>query len=231
MSLINPSTLLDIVQRAQQRSQIASLTSTVINQTGQSLDFILWADEAWMELQGKREDWGWMRLSASFATVASQVYYTPAEAGVADGVKSWLRTTFRIYPTGEQSGETYLEFVDYDSFRDVYQIGALRTSEVRPVVFTITPDLDIGLQTPLAGYTVTGDYIRNNQHFELDDDDVPLGLPDWAVMGLVYRTQMYYAAAENDATMYNEAQQEYQRVVNRLLRIYAPEVTGPGPLA
>lgn len=231
MSLINPSTLLDIVQRAQQRCQIASLTSTVIGQTGQSLDFILWADEAWIELQGKRDDWGFMRDSASFATVASQVYYTPTQAGVTGNVRNWLRNTFRMYPTGNQSGEIFLTFVDYDEFRDVYQIGALRTSEVQPVVMTITPTLSLGVQTPLTGYTITGDYIRNIQHFELDDADVPLGLPDWAIMGLVYRTQMYYAATENDPTMYNEAETEYNKIVNRLSRSHSPEIRGPGPLA
>ncbi len=232
MSIINPSTLLDIVQRAQQRCQIASLTSSVINQTGQSLDFILWADEAWIELQGKRDDWGFMRTSTSFPTIAGQVYYTPTEAGVTSGsVRRWERHTFRMYPTGNQSGEIFLTYMEYDNFRDVYQIGALVTSQVQPVVFTVTPSLSIGLQTPLAGYTITGDYTRHIQHFALSDTDVPLGLPDWAIMGLVYRTQMYYAATENDPTMYNEAETEYNKIVNRLSRSHSPEVRGPGPLA
>lgn len=232
MSIIAPATLLDIVQRAQQRCQIASRTSTVIDQDGQSLDFILWADEAWIELQGKRDDWGFMRLSTSFPTVAGQVYYTPSQAGVTAGsVRGWERETFRMYPTGNQSGEIFLTYTEYDNFRDVYQIGALVTSQVQPVIFTITPTLSIGVQTPLAGYTLTGDYFRNIRHFELNDADVPLGLPDWAIMGLVYRTQMYYAASENDSTMYNEAEAEYNRIVNRLSRSHSPEIRGPGPLA
>lgn len=231
MSILNPSSLLDIVQRAQQRCQLASLTSTVVAQTGQSLDFVLWADEAWVELQDKRDDWGFMRASASFPTVASQVYYTPAQAGVTAGVKTWLRHTFRMYPTGNQSGEIFLTFEEYDNFRDVYQIGALRTSEVQPVIFTITPALSIGIQTPLTGYTITGDYMRTTEHFDEDDADVPTGLPGWGVMALVYRTQMFYAAAENDPTMYNEAEKQYNQVLNRLTRIYSPEIKGPGPLA
>lgn len=231
MSIVNPSTLLDIVQRAQQRCQIASSTSTVIDQTGQSLDFILWADEAWVELQGKRDDWGFMRMSTSFVTVPGQVYYTPAQAGVSAGVRKWLRHTFRVYPTGNQTAELPMSFVEYDNFRDVYQIGALRTSEVQPSVFTITPTLSIGIQTPLTGYTITGDYMRTTEHFELSDSDVPLGLPSEGIMALVYRTQMYYAAEENDPTMYNEAEKEYDKVINRLSRTHSPEIRGPGALA
>lgn len=235
MSIIKPANFLDIVQRAAQRSQLASLPSTVSNQTGQALDFVLWAAEAWNELQTKREDWAFMLVrnpGVSFATQLNKVYYTPLEAGIAAGaVRYWVRNSFRIYPTSVgQVAEIELEWVDWETFRDVYQLGALRTSPVAPVVYTITPELHLGIQTPLAGYTVTGDYYRNPIQFE-NDSDVATGLPDWAYMALVYRTQMYYAASSNDATMYNEAEREYNTIVNRLGRIMLPEIRSGGALA
>jgi hypothetical protein len=74
----------------------ASDLTTVTGQTGEAKRCVDWINRAWMDLQAMRQDWLWMRSTASFPAVAGQAFYTPAQAGVTD-FGLWTRTTFRNY--------------------------------------------------------------------------------------------------------------------------------------
>jgi hypothetical protein len=236
MSVLNPTTYLDLVQRAAQECQLAATISisTTVGQTGQEQDFCNWVNESWKEIQGKYPNWGWKLVSpgVSFTTVAGQQFYTPTAAGVPEGtVKSWDRRTFRNYLTsGGVLTEFFMEYVEYNRWRDGYLLGALRTAQVRPMVFTIRPnDFAIGLQTPLAGYTVTADYFRAVVPFAADAD-VP-SIPVEFIMAIVYRTMMFYGAAESAADVYNMGQTNFNKYMGRLEATRLEEVEGPGALA
>lgn len=234
MSLLNPTTYLDLVQRSCEDCGINAYPATVLGNVGQALNFCNWVNQSWIEVQSKYTDWSWKRVTpgVSFVTVAGQNYYTPSQAGVAAGaVAQWARQTFRNYQTAVgPASEIFMEPVDYDAWRDGYLFGALRTAQVRPFVFAIRPtDFALCLQTPLAGYTITGDYFSVPTPL-VNDADLP-DLPNQYIMAIVYRTMMFYGAYESAPDVYNDGKDKYNMVMNRLEKTRLKEVTGCGPLA
>ncbi len=235
-TVLEPTTYLTLVQRAAQECQLAQILSidSTVDQTGQALDFCLWVNEAWKEIKGKYEDWGWNLISpgVSFTTVAAQTIYTATQAGVPElEVKAWQRESFRSYLTATGvAAELPMHWVPYDEWRDVYHMGALRTSQVYPMIFSIRPtDLALCVQCPLAGYTITGDYFQAAMSFD-DDDDEP-NIPREFVMAIVYRTMMFYGAAEGAQDVYNTGEANFNKLMGRLERTRMSEVEGPGALA
>lgn len=234
MSILNPSTYLDCVQRACLECGLGSYPTTTANQSGQALDFCNWTNQAWLEIQSKYPDWGWMLVSpgVSFATVAGQNYYTPAQAGVSSGaVSQWKRETVRNYQTSVgQLSEVFMDYLEYDDWRDSYLFGALRTAQVRPLTFSIRlSDFAICLQTPLSGYTIEADYFSAPAPFVNDGDTTTL--PSQFVIAIVYRTMMFYGAFESAPDVYNDGKDKYNALMGRLERTRLKEVTGCGPLA
>lgn len=234
MSVLNPSTYLDLVQRSIMDCQVAGDgPTTTVATSGQNQDFCNWVNAAWIEIQSKYTDWAFLMVSpgVAFATVAGQAFYTPTQAGVTAGVvSSWRRHTFRNYQTSVgQSSETFMEYIPWDQWRDGYQFGALRTAQVRPYVYTIDPNLRLGIQTPLAGYTITGDYYAAPIALSADAD-IP-AIPSQYIMAIVYRTMMFYGAIESAPEVYSTGEKEFNKLMGRLEKTRLPEVLGPGALA
>ena len=73
----------------------ADLTS-VVNQTGESLNLINWVNEAWLDIQAQSQDWLWMRRTITFPTVLAQPTYSTSQIGLTD-FGMWARDTFRNY--------------------------------------------------------------------------------------------------------------------------------------
>jgi hypothetical protein len=234
MSLLNPTNFLDLVQRLSFEAGIAGAgPTTVIGATGQSEDLAAWINQAWLEIQSKYLDWDFMRVSpgVSFVTVAGQMIYTPAQAGVAVGVvNSWARETFRVYNTvtGTPS-EIRIKFWPYDDWRDTFQISALRTSQVLPVNFTILPNQSLGLQCPAAGYTITGDYFSAPLGFAADAD-IP-SIPVQFIMLIVYEALKQYALFESAPEVLTRAEKGANRLWNLLENGRLPQVYTAGSLA
>ena len=200
MSLLNPTNFIDCVQRLAYEAGVVStaIPTTIVNATGQTQDFAMWVNQAWIEIQSKYVDWDFMRVTPgfSFTTVAGQLIYTPTQAGVSAGVVgAWLRDTFRVYNTATGTpSEIRISWWDYDEWRNVFQISALRTAQVIPVNFTILPNLSLGLQCPLAGYTIIGDYFSAPLGFTADTD-VP-SIPVQFIMLIVYEALKIYAISK-----------------------------------
>lgn len=232
-----PTNYLTLVQRTIQECQVPSavtVTSVVDEDEGQGLDFCNWVNEAWREIQGKYEDWGWKLISpgVSFVTIAAQTFYTADEAGVPEqAVKYWDRQSFRRYLTASgTASEQFMTYVDYRTWRDQYHLGALRTAQVVPIVFSVHPaDLSLCLPCPLAGYTITGDYYQVVTSLEADED-VP-NIPSEFIMAIVYRAVMFYGNAEGARDVSADAEKNFNKLMGRLENTRLMEVTGPGALA
>jgi len=111
------ATFLSIVQLLRQEAGIAGTgPSTVVGQTGEMKRLVDWTAAAWFEIQATHPDWRYKRYSVSFATVAAQATYTPAQAGITAATFSrWVRDSFRVYNTSSGFGsEIELNFVPYD---------------------------------------------------------------------------------------------------------------------
>ncbi|MFA6972410.1 MAG: hypothetical protein WC208_13575 [Gallionella sp.] len=224
------STYLQLVNllKDESGSRAADLT-TAIGLTGEGRRFANWINAAWMDIQGKHQDWGWKRTSTSFVTVNGQATYTPAQAGTTN-FGMWSRDSFRNYLTATGTdAEVEMEYIDYEAWRNHYQLGSNRTSYSQPHDITITPAKSLGLgPVPLVGYTVTGDYFTCPTEMTADAD-IP-ALPVHYHMAIVYRALMYYAANEAASEVYNHGKTEFNRLMTRIENDYLPEVTLAGPL-
>lgn len=189
-----------------------------------------WVNESWMFIQSMRPDWLWMRNSMTFTTVLNQPTYTLAQIGITD-FGNWDLQTFRNYVTATGlTSEFEMEYLQYDDWRDKYQFGAPRFSPTRPVEFTVTPNLSIGLgPVPLDGYTISGDYFKIPTEMATDAD-VP-GLPLQYHMLIIYKAMMFYGASEAAPEVYQEGQDEFNKMIFRIMVNQLDDMTLSGPLA
>lgn len=203
--------------------------TTVVGQSGESLNIINWTNEAWMDIQTQREDWEWMRKTATFPTVTGQPLYTIAQIGLTD-FGAWARDTFRNYDsTVGTNSEIFMEYLDYDAWRDSYQFGALRQTQTRPLVMTIAPDKSIGLGPfPISGYTILGDYYSVPTEMSADTD-IP-ALPPRFHLAIIYRAMMAYGSYENAPEVYTRGANEFDRWMKRIYANQMPEILVPGAL-
>lgn len=234
MSILNPSTFLELTQRLSQECQLPGTgPTTALGAEGQSFDLFTWISQASKEIDELHEDWGYLQVSPgiSLATIAGQQIYSPSACGITAGdVSLWKRDTFRNYHTATGfSSEIEMTNIDYESWLRTEQIGVLRTTQVRPMVFAITPNKSLALQCPLVGYTVIGDYYRIPFVLEADAD-VPL-IPQRYRMVIVYKAMMTYGAEQNAAEVYNEAEQKYNKMLSAMRRTQLPSVSALGALA
>jgi hypothetical protein len=192
------------------------------------LDYI---NEAWMDLQLLREDWMWMRASAQCVTVAGQALYSPTTDFALTDFANWNLRSFRNYSTAAGlNSEITMDSIDYDDWRDTYNFGANRNTRTRPIEFTVSPTLAIGLgPIPDAGYTITGDYFKVATEL-VSATDTP-AMPSQFHMIIVYRAMMYYGASEAASEVYQEGATEYKRMINTLSLNQLKTFTTGGALA
>lgn len=217
------STYLELVNKLKDKtgSKAADLT-TAIGLTGEGRMLAGFVNDAWMDIQGQHQDWGWLRNPTSFATVNGQATYTPTQAGVTD-FGMWDRYSFRNYLTATgTAAEVFMHFMPYEDWRNIYQFSANMTSYSQPYDFTITPAKSLGLgPVPLVGYTVTGDYFKCPTEMTADAD-IP-ALPVHYHMAIVYRAMMFYAAEEAANEIYVHGNKEFNRIMSRIEKDYLPD--------
>jgi hypothetical protein len=207
----------------------AALT-TVVSQTGEALRYVNWVNDAWMDIQGMYENWEFMRTTFSFATVSHQQSYTPTQAGTTN-FANWKRDSIRIYQTSlGYPNEIWMPFQDYESFRNLYQFGAMRTSYQRPVVFSIDPAKNflLGPGPNATGYTVGGEYYTVPLEMALDADTP--SLPVEYHKAIVFRAMMFYGAYEAAGEIYTEGQSEFKTIIARAEINQLPLIDLGGPM-
>lgn len=222
---------LQLLQRAKRKCRVSGSTpTTVVGQVEEYNRLIDWVNESWMDIQLIRQDWNWMRASASFPTVLLKPSYTPNEIGLTD-FGNWKRDTFRSYVTAVgQNSEAYLDYIGYDQWLDEYRFGAIRNSPTRPMQMTVCPDFSIGLgPVPIAGYTITGDYFRVATEMA-NDADIP-ALPPQFHMAIVYKAMMYYGESEAAAEVFQSGQEGFKQMMSRIAIQQLAEVGVGGALA
>lgn len=227
---------LQLVNRARREcgvtgGDLVDLTTTVTTETQRFKD---WVNEAWRDLQLHKPDWEWMRFPLSFPTVVGQAAYTRAQAN-APTAADWRLDSFRAYRTSTgATDEQILPYMEYPTWRNVYQFGNMRTQTGRPVAITFTPDhtLSIG-PLPDDIYTVVGEYYKAPADLvsATDDPSVLMNLPERFHMLIVYGAMKQFASFEAAAEVYSRAETEYRRLMNRLNFYGLPAIIDGPPLA
>lgn len=190
-----------------------------------------WIQAAWIDIQEAHDDWFFLRNAITFSTVAQQQTYSEAQAGLAIGrLGNWKRDSFRIYnPSIGVSNEMIMPFIDYDTFRDQFQYGSMRTTYTRPTVLSIDPQRNMVLGAiPDAVYTVNGEYYAAPSDL-LVDADVPV-LPTRYHMLIVYRAMVHYGLYESASEVIQRGQAEFDKMMARLMADQLPDVVFGPPL-
>lgn len=233
-------TFLEIVNLVRSEAGVAG--GDLANFTGLSLEstrFKNWVANEWSMLQTERPDWQFLRVDVLFDTTANQASYTAQQAKVtSDGTISgtpiladWKRDSFRLSTSGASyADEQLLGFMPWDTYRNLYQYGAMRSQRAKPVVFSIGPDkkLWFGI-VPDAAYTVTGEAYRTPQALSAAGD-VPL-LPDRFHPVIAYRALRAYGIFMAAPEVIGRADEKLSRLENDLYADQLPAIMLGEPLA
>lgn len=200
--------------------------------SGEAARIASWVNAAWIDIQAVKEDWQWLRDVVQFNTVAQQQEYTPTQAGVGSTFGNWKRDSFRCSSVGQNyADEQLLNYMEYTTFRNLYQYGNMRTTYARPVVVSITggeKKLAFG-STPDQAYVITAEYYKKPADLSADSDEP--AIPTRFHMAIVYRAMMFYAGYEAAPEVYQRGELEFKRLMNRLNIDQLPTVTSGPPLA
>lgn len=224
-------TFLQMAQRLRQESGTSGMSpSTTVNQLGDVKRLVDWISTAWMDIQNEKSDWFFMRQPISFNTISGQGSYTALQAGIAS-FGNFKIDSFRQYNVSNGFGsEQRLAYLPYDTFRDLYQYGTMRTTQQMPVIFSVDPSKNF-----LLGPLPDGIYCVNGEGYALPtemaaDTDRP-SMPSQFHMAIVWRALMYYGQYEAAPEAYSHGQNEYNRLMSKLYADQAPTITFGPPLA
>lgn len=222
---------LQLLQALQRESSTSgTVPSTCQNQVGDFARLVNWLAAAWMDIQNQRPDWFFMQQPVQFNTVTGQSSYTAAQAGLTS-FANYKINAFRQYnPALGYGSEQRLNFMTYESFRDMYQYASMRTTQAMPVVFTVDYSKNFLLgPIPDQVYVVNG--LAYAQPTALvNDTDTPTMPPQYH-MAIVWRALMYYGQFEAAPEAYSHGQNEYTRLMDRLLADQLPVIGFGEPLA
>ena len=237
MSVANPSTFLELCQRASKECGV-SLTgpSATSGQTGRLGQIVDWVQSAWTDIQTKRNDWLFMRSSFTVSTTSGDGQYAfgdCTDTGTSSTItafRDWCRDTpMKIYLTSAgQPTETDLVFIDYRDWFARYNLGNQTNGYPRHWSRHPNGNLLLG-QKPDGIYTVGGDYMKAATELS-GDSDTP-EIPAEYRMAIVYRAMMFYGRYNAAPEVFNDGQTGFNRLLREMVRTQAPAILEGGPLA
>lgn len=230
---------LELVSAAKREGGIPGPTlATVLNQPEEITRVAGWVNAAWHDIQTLHNEWEFMRGSFSFNTTAGQGTYTPVQAGVfvpgsptTPNLAQWKKDSFRKYLVANGVlAEQYLPYLDYNTFRNMYLFGQMRTTQAPPVTFTVSPQKNILLgNIPDDVYNINGEYYSAPIALALDAD-VP-SMPTQFHMAIVWKALAHYGMYEAASEAVTRGEREYSRLLSRLEADQLPTITFGAPLA
>jgi hypothetical protein len=228
-------TFLQLVNRARQECGAGGAALTTL-QTGLSTEsqrFKDWVNEAWRDVQLHQDDWAWMRSAFTFSTSVGVPTYTQLAANVGD-LADLKRDSMRAYNSSVGTNdEQILPFMEYNTWRNVYQFGAMRAQSGRPAVMTLAPDKSFAIgPLPDVAYTIVGEYYRAPSDLVNDaDNPVAFGLPARYHMLIVYLAMQSYATFYAAPEVMARGETEGNKAMRRLEFDYLPTLISGPPLA
>ena len=208
-----------LVKTLRRECRVTGTNDTVTSPTESSewQNLIEWVAQAWIEIQILHHNWKWMRTTASFTTTVSKGDYSLSDLSITDHAE-WLNKTGRIYLTASGTpDEQYLDFMEYENFRDMYLFGTTRTQDSRPTVYTIDPtDGIIMWPRPSDNYTVSIDYQKKPTALALDADTPDM--PERFHYLIVYDAMKKYAFSKAAQEVYDRGELS-GKPIRRALRL------------
>lgn len=223
--------LLQLVNQARVECGVSGpALTTAQSQVGEAGRMVSWVQQAWIDLQTSKEDWLFMREPFQFNTVAGTWQYPASATGLTD-FGNWKRDSFRCSTSGQSyRDEQLLNYMEWTTYRNLYQYANMRNTTARPVVVSITPQKDLAFGSiPDSDYVIVGEYYTQPVSL-VEDTDSPL-IPARFHMAIVYRTMMYYAGYEAAPEVLSRGDFEYRRLYSRMEIDQLPTLISGPPLA
>ena len=184
---VTAKTFLQLCQSLRQESGISGTGPlAVTNQTGQLQLIVDWVAQAYIDIQNRHNsEWRWMRRTFTLETVADDGVYVFGDctdiidAAFINRFKRWrfqdLQDPPKVYLSSSGvNGESYLSFVPWDIFKQIYKTGSQTASQ--PAHISIDPNNNLVLgPVPNDVDVITGDYVMGAMELAADDDtpDMP----------------------------------------------------------
>jgi hypothetical protein len=188
--------------------------ASVVSQTGINLKCVDWINDAWYEIQSLVPTWHWMWRDDGLVTlIGNQRAYDLVGLGFDVGYP--VRDSFKRRINGAQSTDLWMDWDEYQDFRQKFLVGAVRTSA--PCAVTIDPAGNMQLD-PIPdsynAYEVRFEYYAKPS-FMAANTDVP-SLPLRFHKMIVYRALMKYAAHDGAPEVLADAKANYEMWERRM---------------
>lgn len=214
-------TFLELCQRLRQEVGAAGTgPASVTGQHGEYARLIGWIQQAWREIQIRRDDW--------------QFAWAEGEIEMEDGYREYaLPSDWASFIPGTiYLDDRQLTLLAYPDFRRRYRQQA--PSEPRHI--TVTPDKVLTLSSavqidapPAPGQLLTFEYYRKPQELAANGDTPRM--PARHHMLIVYRAMVQYGLYENAGEVVQQGMAGAEPLLRDLERTQLPIVSMPGALA
>jgi len=222
------SAFLELCQSVRQQAGLSgSGPSSVAAQIGMDAKIVDWVNAAWYDIQSLHPNWRWMwKNDGAINTVASQREYDLA--GLGFDINYIIRETPKRRPVGVPGSEMWMQWYEYDDFRQTFLFGPLRYGI--PIATTVTPAGNMLLDPiPNDIYEVFFEY-HKKPALLVANNDTP-DIPEKFHRMIVYKALMYYAAHDDALGVYQAAEKEYNAWERRLEAEQLVSITIGGTLA
>lgn len=210
-----------------------SVTSAVDN----DLRIVNAVRDAWLDVQAEPYNWRWMRKNvAAGPLVAAQIAYTDAQLGLTAGaVASWWPESAQYRPTAYDaalsSQQWALVFMDYERFRQQFQVG---THTAGAPQFWSVDDAGRLLIGPMpdatVSYRVNIDYRQAPTELTADADEPDM--PERFHRLLIWKALMDASTHDASQEHYVRARDRHEDIFNALIADQGEQITfGHRPLA
>ena len=207
-------TYLELCQEVRARMGIqGSGPSTVVATTDLERDIVEAVRDAWLDIQNHREDWDWMRATASFNMVAGTTTYNKATigGGASHRINKYIKNRFWLNDGSNYSRMVYLQ---EDNFDNLYKNDSTQN---QPYNFTIRRvDGTIAVSPPDSAYACTIDYYKQPQELTADANEPEID-EHWHNL-IIYLACQKLSASIGSATTAMEFGQAYAVMLGQLMR-------------
>lgn len=223
---------LQIIQRAYREMGLTgSGPVSSLNQSGRNADVVNWVRDAYEEIQSSRPDWNFHWAKGTFSLTAGNDLYDPiTNFGISTGVREFARAMSASYSYPTASGvnaRLYMRFMPWEEFRG-YLIPQANGNQAN--LFSMRPDGKIQYYPmPVVAQTVVHEYAINNGVLNADES-FPI-LPAWAHMAITWKAAMIGCGRTKDWSRLDTAEEQFEKIYQRMLRECTPEIQLGAPLA
>lgn len=190
--------------------------ASVADQTGESLRFVNWIQQAYRRIQTSRATWRWMHTTSTLELTEDQASYAKT-ALVASRFGRWDPRNWVIYPTASGvTASTPIHQIPYDDFEQMYVHRSVDSGT--PIHFAIGPDdkVWIGPAPDGTGWTLRFRYWKGVDTLSGNTDEPEM--PADYHMIIVYEAMKYYARREAAQEVMDDAERMYSAEEFRLER-------------